>query len=106
MEIDEAEASILREMGSKLLANYSFKEIAYWANEQGYKTAEGKLWYPITIRNTLRRVRYAGIREHRGHNSRQPGQQSSTLQPGSRCLGESMLGQNSVPSRSIPRMAS
>ena len=66
MEIDEAEASVLREMGAKLLANYSFKEIAYWANEQGYKTAEGKLWYPITIRNTLRRVRYAGIREHRG----------------------------------------
>jgi site-specific DNA recombinase len=66
MEIDEAEASILREMGSKLLAGWSFKEIAYWANEQGYKTAEGKMWYPVTIRNSLRRVRYVGIREHRG----------------------------------------
>lgn len=66
MEIDEAEASILREMGTKLLAGCSFKEIAYWANEQGHKTAEGKLWYPVTIRNSLRRVRYAGIREHRG----------------------------------------
>jgi len=66
MEIDEAEASILREMGSKLLGGCSFKEIAYWANEQGYKTAEGKMWYAVTIRNSLRRVRYAGIREHRG----------------------------------------
>jgi site-specific DNA recombinase len=66
MEIDEAEASILREMGNKLLDNYSFKEIAYWANEQGYETAEGKMWYPVTIRNTLRRVRYAGVREHHG----------------------------------------
>ena len=66
MEIDETEASILREMGSKLLAGCSFKEIAYWANEQGYKTAEGKMWYPVTIRNSLRRVRYVGIREHRG----------------------------------------
>jgi hypothetical protein len=66
MEIDEAEASILREMGSKLLAGWSFKEIAYWANEQGYKTAEGKMWYPVTIRNSLRRVRYAGIRGHHG----------------------------------------
>jgi site-specific DNA recombinase len=66
MEIDEAEASILREMGSKLLAGCSFKEIAYWANEQGYKTAEGRMWYSVTIRNSLRRVRYAGIREHRG----------------------------------------
>jgi hypothetical protein len=53
-------------MGSKLLAGCSFKEIAYWANEQGYKTAEGKMWYAVTIRNSLRRVRYAGIREHRG----------------------------------------
>src|SRR5207248_489340 len=66
MEIDEAEASILREMGSKLLAGCSFREIAYWANERGYKTSEGKMWYPVTIRNSLRRVRYAGIREHRG----------------------------------------
>ncbi len=66
MQIDEAEAFILREMGSRLLAGYSFKEIAYWANEQGYKTTEGKMWYRVTIRNTLRRVRYVGIREHRG----------------------------------------
>ena len=66
MEIDETEASILREMGSKLLVGCSFKEIAYWANEEGYKTAEGKMWYPVTIRNSLRRVRYVGIREHRG----------------------------------------
>lgn len=66
MEIDEAEASLLREMGSKLLVGCSFKEIAYWANEKGYKTAEGKMWYPVTIRNSLRRVRYAGIREHHG----------------------------------------
>jgi site-specific DNA recombinase len=51
---------------SKLLADCSFKEIAYWANEEGYKTTEGKMWYPVTIRNSLRRVRYAGIREHRG----------------------------------------
>jgi DNA invertase Pin-like site-specific DNA recombinase len=66
MEIDNVEAGLLRKMGSKLLAGSSFKEIAYWANEQGYKTAEGKIWYPVTVRNSLRRVRYAGIREHRG----------------------------------------
>jgi DNA invertase Pin-like site-specific DNA recombinase len=57
MQVNEAEAFILREMGSRLLAGYSFKEIAYWANEQGYKTAEGKMWYSVTIRNSLRRVR-------------------------------------------------
>jgi len=42
MEIDEAEASILREMGSKLLAGCSFKEIAYWANEQGIRDRRGQ----------------------------------------------------------------
>jgi hypothetical protein len=34
MQIDEIEASILREMGSKLLAGCSFKEIAYWATSR------------------------------------------------------------------------
>jgi len=66
METDETEAAILREMGNKLLGGYSFKDVAYWANQQGYRTTEGKLWYPVTIRNTLRRVRYAAIREHHG----------------------------------------
>ena len=66
MELDEAEAAILREMAQRIVSGHSFKDTAYWANEQGYQTTEGKPWYPITIRNTLRRVRYAGIREHRG----------------------------------------
>ena len=57
---------ILREMGDKLLAGCSFKEIAYSANGQGYKTAEGKMWYSVTNGNSLRRVRYAGFRERQG----------------------------------------
>jgi site-specific DNA recombinase len=28
------------------------------------------MWYPVTIRNSLRRVRYAGIREHQGKRYR------------------------------------
>ena len=53
-------------MGDRLLAGHSFKEIAYWCNDQGFTTSEGKLWHSVTVRNTLRRVRYAGIREHKG----------------------------------------
>jgi site-specific DNA recombinase len=66
MEINEPEAEVLREMGRRLLSGHSFKEIAYWLNEQGHRTSEGKLWHTVTVRNTLRRVRYAGIREHKG----------------------------------------
>ena len=66
MELDEDEADILRQMGDRLLAGHSFKEIAYWCNDQGFTTSEGKLWHSVTVRNTLRRVRYAGIREHKG----------------------------------------
>jgi len=84
-EVEEIEASILREMASKLLDNYSFKEIAYWANEQGYKTAEGRMWYPVRIRNTLRRVRYAVSVSIMGLNSRQLGPRSSTPRPGNGC---------------------
>ena len=66
MEIDELEASRLREMGARVLGGDSCREVAYWANEQGYRTAEDKLWQPVTIQNSLRRVRYIGIREHKG----------------------------------------
>ena len=66
MEIDEAEAEIVRQMAAKFMGGFSYKDIAYWLNEQGTTTAEGKPWYPITIRNTLRRPRYAGIRVHNG----------------------------------------
>jgi len=50
------------------------KEIAFWMNEHGYLTTEGRLFNSLTIRNMLRRVRYApwpedenfAIREHKG----------------------------------------
>jgi site-specific DNA recombinase len=65
-QLNEPEAEVLREMGRRLLAGHSFKEIAYWLNAEGHRTTEGKLWHTVTVRNTLRRVRYGGIREHRG----------------------------------------
>lgn len=64
--LDPTEAPVLKRMGEMLLKGESYKHIAYWLNEQGYRTTTGKLWYPVTVRNSLRRPRYAGIRVHEG----------------------------------------
>lgn len=66
MRIHPIEAPILREMGMRLLSGMSYREIAYWMNAEGNRTTQGKLWYPITVRNTLARERYAGFRVYEG----------------------------------------
>jgi len=66
MELEEPEAAIIRQMGDMVLAGKSCREIAYWANEEGYPTAEGKLWPAVSVQNMLRRPRYVGIRVHKG----------------------------------------
>lgn len=64
--IDEAEADVLREMARRVIGGHSYKNVAWWLNEQNYRTSMNKLWYPITVRNLLRKPRYAGIRVHEG----------------------------------------
>lgn len=64
--IRESEATVLRQMGDRLLHGHNFKDIAHWANRQGYTTAQGRSWYPITVRNCLRNPRYGGIRSYKG----------------------------------------
>jgi DNA invertase Pin-like site-specific DNA recombinase len=66
MEVEEHEAAIIRQMGDMVLAGKSCREVAYWANEQGHPTAEGKLWPAVSVQNMLRRPRYVGIRVHKG----------------------------------------
>lgn len=66
MRLEEMEAERLREMGRCLLAGHSCREITYWANEQGWPTAEGKLWEPVSVNAMLRRPRYVGVRVHHG----------------------------------------
>jgi DNA invertase Pin-like site-specific DNA recombinase len=66
MTIKEDEALVLKHMADKFLNGWSYKELAYWLNEEGIPTAQGKLFYPITVRNMLRRKRYAGLREYEG----------------------------------------
>lgn len=70
----DVEVDVLHQMAEKRIKKWSRKDIAYWLNDKGYTTAQGKQWYPITVRNTLRRKCYAphptnperGIRVHKG----------------------------------------
>jgi site-specific DNA recombinase len=72
--LEDTEVKVLQEMAEKRLKAWSYKDIAYWLNENGHKTSQGKDWYPITVRNTLRRKCYApwpadpkfAIRVHKG----------------------------------------
>src|SRR5690606_24045353 len=58
------EAAALREMARRVIVGQSYKEVAWWLNAEGITTSTGKLWYPITVRNLLRKPRYAGLRVH------------------------------------------
>lgn len=64
--IREPEAEALREMARQVLSGQSYKHVAWWLNEHGITTAMGKLWFPITVRNMLRKPRYAAIRVYEG----------------------------------------
>lgn len=76
-ELDEEgdEYQVLRQMGMlRIKKAYSYRDLAYWTHDHGYLTTEGKQFTALTIRNMLRRVRYApwpgdpeyAIREHKG----------------------------------------
>jgi site-specific DNA recombinase len=66
MSLYEPEAEVLREMARRILNGHTYKEVSQWANEQGHTTTFGKPWYPVTVRNLLRKPRYGGYREYHG----------------------------------------
>jgi site-specific DNA recombinase len=74
LDEDSREYEGLRHAGRLRIKGFSTKEIAFWLNEHSYRTTEGRLFNSLTIRNMLRRVRYApwpddsehAIREHKG----------------------------------------
>lgn len=66
VSIDEDEAAVLREMAASVMSGHSYKHIAWDLNERGITTSGGKLWFPLTVRNTLLKPRYAGLRVHQG----------------------------------------
>lgn len=66
LELVPREVAVLREMAAMIIGGRSCRDVCAWLNASGITTAYGKQWHRITVRNTLRRVRYAGIREHLG----------------------------------------
>lgn len=66
LTIREDEAALLREMAKRVIAGSGYKHVAHWLNAEGFRTTMGRLWYPLTVRNMLRKPRYAGIRVYEG----------------------------------------
>lgn len=64
LTIRDTEAAVLRDMAARIMTGHSYKDVAYYLNEQKITTTTGKLWFPITVRNMLLKKRYAGIRTH------------------------------------------
>lgn len=60
------EAPIFHEVGTKFINGWSYKDIATWMAEAGYRTTNGKEFHRITLRNMLRKERYAGVRTRDG----------------------------------------
>lgn len=66
LTIRESEAELLREMARRIIGGVGYKHVAYWLNRSGHTTTLGRQWYPVTVRNLLRKPRYGGYREYRG----------------------------------------
>jgi DNA invertase Pin-like site-specific DNA recombinase len=68
--INEAEAEVVREAAARFLAGESTSAIARSFNDRGTLTARGKAWTHGTIRKMLTNPAYAGVRVHRGEQSK------------------------------------
>jgi site-specific DNA recombinase len=64
--LNEREAELVRDAAGKLLAGRSLRSVVIELNEAGATRAEGRVWWPSTLRRTLTSPRIAGIRDHKG----------------------------------------
>ena len=63
---DPAEAPIIREVATRVLAGESLQSVARWLEAEGARTVGGGLWRTSTMRNFLTSPRYWGMRVHNG----------------------------------------
>ena len=72
----EDEAAVVREAAARVLAGESVKSIARALNPAGHRTATGKPWLDVTVRDMVLRPRNAGLRLHHdevvGHGQWEP----------------------------------
>jgi DNA invertase Pin-like site-specific DNA recombinase len=66
VQVDPAEAEIVREMATRVAAGESLRGIVVDLDARGITTPTGKLWRQTTARRMLLSPRVAGLREHRG----------------------------------------
>lgn len=64
--LDEAEAAIIRDLATRLLAGEPLVSLTQWLQDNEIRTVMGKEWRTVTVRNLLKSPRIAGLREHRG----------------------------------------
>jgi site-specific DNA recombinase len=64
-EIDETQASMVRELFDRLERGHSFRQIARDFEKAGYVARNGKPWPPAHLRDLATRPVYAGLRQHR-----------------------------------------
>lgn len=68
MTLRESEAMALLDIGQKFVTGWSYNELTYYLNENGYRTTQGNKFYSVAVRQLLTRKRYAGIREYEGND--------------------------------------
>lgn len=61
-----AEARVIREVASRLLAGDSLRSVATDLNQRGIRSVTGLEWQPQTLRRMILSPRISGQREHRG----------------------------------------
>ncbi|OBG78680.1 recombinase family protein [Mycobacterium sp. E3305] len=64
--IHPAEVVVVQEAAERVLAGESVKAIARVLNAAGHRTATGRQWRDVTVRDMLLRPRNAGLRVHHG----------------------------------------
>ncbi|MCV7401306.1 recombinase family protein [Mycobacterium fragae] len=64
--LDPAEVVVVRDAAERVLAGESVKAIARVLNGAGHRTATGREWRDVTVRDMLLRPRNAGLRVHHG----------------------------------------
>ena len=64
--LDPSEAAVVREAADRVLAGESVRGIARDLNAAGHRSATGRPWRDVTVRDMLLRPRNAGLRLHHG----------------------------------------
>jgi DNA invertase Pin-like site-specific DNA recombinase len=77
LEVNEQEATVIREAVAKLLAGQSLRGVAHALNDAGHRTSTGAYWRPSNLKRVLTSHRIIGVRTHNG--AEYPGQWPAIL---------------------------